>query len=112
MRNEGAAPASKGDIKELRTELKQEMATKGDLKEVRTELKQLGRTFAVELVKTNARIDRLDESFSAKLSQGVSKILKTTEDFMAQVQKVDRHQIITSWRVDELEKRVKTIEAR
>ena len=84
MTHGDAAPATKGDIKKL----------------------------AVEIVRTEARIDRLDESLTAKLTEGVGRILKTAEGFMVQVQKVDRHQIITGYRVDELEKRVRTLESR
>lgn len=85
-----------------------EPATKGLLK---AEIKGLRRDLVIELVKTNARLDELREDVSTKIKESTSRILKVVEDFAIGFQKVDRHQIITDYRVDELEKRVKSLES-
>ena len=82
MENQDALPATKGDITRL----------------------------AVEIVKNNARIDKLGDGLRAEMREGNSRILKTVEAFAVQTKMVDRHQIITDYRVAELEKRVKGLE--
>ncbi len=63
------------------------------------------------MVGANSRIDRQGESFSAQFSETLSEILKAVDGFMTQVGKTDSHRIITDYRVEELEKRIKIIEA-
>jgi hypothetical protein len=102
-------------------------ATKGDLRLVhegmRAELKSVEgrldqrigdvhRTLAIEIVKTHERIDRVESNLRGDFREFSSRILKTVEDFMTQVGKTDRAQIIADWRLSELEKRVATIESR
>ena len=110
----------KSEVGAVRTDLKSEIAAvraelKSEIAEVRTELKseirEVQRSLSIQIVNTNARIDRLGEKFSTQLSEGVSKIFNVVDGFMAQTQKLDREQVITRYRVDELEKRVKTLEA-
>lgn len=84
-------PATKADIKDL--------ATKADFK-----------SLAIEITRTNVRIDALEQRLTERMTAESSKILKVVEDFTVQTQKVDRDQIITRYRLDELENRVKTLE--
>jgi len=91
-------------------------ATKGELK---TEVGRLDkridivhRGLALEIVKTQDRIDRSEKNLRGEIRDSSSRIIKAVEDFMSQVGKVDRAQIIADWRLTELEKRVKTIESR
>lgn len=81
MQND-AAPATQGDIKKL----------------------------TIEIVKTHGRIEDLKDAMNARLDQMNFNIIGKLDGFMAQAMKVDRAEIITSYRVDELEKRVKTLE--
>jgi len=99
VKNQDDAPATKGDVKLVRDELKLAQA---DLK----------RSLAVETVKTNARIDRVVEELRGEMHAMGSSIIKKVDGFMAQTGKVDRAQIIADWRLTELEKRVNSIEAR
>ena len=104
MENQDALPATKGDLRQLEERLEERF-------EGRFEgLSAMGQRFAIELVKTNARIDKLGDSLRAEIREGNSKILKTVEEFAVQTKMVDRHQIITDYRVAELEKRVKGLE--
>jgi len=80
-----------------------EPATKGDLDQTR-------RLLAREIVKLDAKIDRVDEGLRAEMKAWGSRIVKTVEDYSGQVGKVDRAQIIADWRLRELEKRVGTLE--
>jgi hypothetical protein len=104
--NDDGAPATKGDLRELRTELHSEVDR------VDKRLSEVHRSLALEIVKTHERIDRSENSLRGDFREFSSRILKTVEDFMAQVGKTDRAQIIADWRLSELEKRVTTIESR
>jgi hypothetical protein len=75
-------------------------------------LSEVHRSLALEIVKTHERIDRVETNLREAIRQGSSRILKSVEDFMTQVGKTDRPQIIADWRLSELEKRVATIESR
>ena len=97
MDRNDAAPATKGDIKELRQEFK-------------TDIRETRRVLAGEIVKTGARMDTLVDGIRADITRSSSRILTAVEEFSSQAQKVDRDQIITNYRVDELEKRVKALE--
>ncbi|MBI5243501.1 MAG: hypothetical protein HY922_07425, partial [Elusimicrobia bacterium] len=44
-------------------------------------------------------------------TDGNRKVMKMVEDFAADAQKIDRRHLITSHRVDDLEKRVKVLES-
>lgn len=84
-----------------------EPATKGDLQLMKADLRKL---LSIEIAKTHVRIDRSMETLSAQMRENTSHILKVVGDSMAQSQKIDRDQVITNYRVDELDKRVKTLE--
>ncbi len=75
-------------------------------------MSEVHRSLALEIVKTHERIDRVETNLREAIRQGSSRILKSVEDFMTQVGKTDRPQIIADWRLSELEKRVATIESR
>lgn len=101
MRKNGA-PATKADLKRTEASLRQE---------IKSETKALDRKLSIEIINTHGRIDSLGNSLRTEIREGNSSILKAVDGFMSQVGKVDRHQIITDYRVDELDKRVKAIEA-
>lgn len=82
-----------------------------DMKEDAPALKSDIRRLAIEIVKTNARMDSGFGALSAEIRASHSMIVNRIDDYMGQVGKVDRAQIIADWRLGELEKRVKTLEA-
>lgn len=88
-----------------------EPATKGELNGIKAEMAEFRRIFSIELVRTNARIDQLRDDLTTQIKASTSTILKVVGDFAAQFQKVDRDQIITNYRVGELENRVKNLES-
>jgi hypothetical protein len=67
---------------------------------------------AIEIVKTHERIDRSESSLRSEIRETASRVIKTVEDFITQVGKTDRAQIIADWRISELEKRVCAIDPR
>ncbi len=78
---------------------------------LKSDIKDWSRFVAFEFGKINARIDRLEESLTVILDEGFAKILKPAEDFLARVHTVEhRDHIITQYRIDELEKRVRALE--
>ena len=111
-------------------------ATKADLHKVETSVQTLGtrvRTLetsvqtletsvqkldakidrvAKEVVRGHARADAAERRITDQIKNFRSDILKVVENFMGQVGKVDRRQIIVDHRIDRLEKRVDMIEAR
>ena len=86
-------------------------ATKADLEHFREDLTGTDRRLAAGIVRNHERIDRLEESLSSQLTQRTSEILKAVDGVAAQVGKIDRHQIITDYRFNELDKRVKSLES-
>lgn len=90
----------------------QNPATRGELQRVADDVKELRRGFALEIVKTNARIDKLGEDIRAEMRAMSSGLHKKIDGFMSQSGKVDRAQVIADWRLTELEKRVSAIEPR
>jgi hypothetical protein len=78
-------------------------ATKGEVRGVQ-------RTLALEIVKTNARMDAGFDAVRSEIRMSHSMIVNRIDEYMGQVGKVDRAQIIADWRLGELEKRVKTLE--
>lgn len=123
MQSQDAAPITKADLNNglhsLGQDLRSEMAGLGqDLRsemaefrnELKSEIASVRRELIIEIIKTNGRIDRLEQSLKDQMSAESSKILKAVEDFWTKCEKVDHNQIITRYRVDELERRVKTLE--
>lgn len=83
-----------------------------DAPATKRELKAVHRGLALEIVRTNARIDKLGEDMRGEMRAMGSAIIRKVDGFMAQTGKVDRAQIIADWRLTELEKRVNAIEPR
>jgi len=100
--NDEDAPATQRDL----------AGVKAEVERVDKRLSEVHRSLALEIVKTHERIDRVETNLREEIRQGSSRILKSVEDFMTQVGKTDRAQIIADWRLSELEKRVETIESR
>lgn len=81
-------------------------ATKGDLALLVSRY-----DLALAIDKTNHRLETLHELAMTKIDQGFSKMTALIDGFMAQTLKVDRRQIIMDYRMDKIEKRVKTLES-
>ena len=87
-------------------------ATKGGLKQVQGDLKSFRRAFALEIVKLHARIEKRDELVRGDLRAMSSRITKQIDGFMSDVGKIDRAQVISDWRLTQIEKRVDAIDSR
>jgi septin family protein len=107
--------ATKDDLKGFATkdDLKA-FATKDDLDVFATKDDLTGshRKLALEIVKTNGRIDQLREDICGEMRIMSSAFHKKIDRFMSGVGKVDRAQIIADWRMTQIEKRVGAIESR
>jgi hypothetical protein len=97
MKDSDEVAAMRSDIKLLLSTV----ATKDDF-----------RKLALEIVKTNGRIDQQGERVEASLRGMSSSFHKKVDAFMSEVGKVDRAQIIADWRIAQLEKRVGDVESR
>ena len=82
-------------------------ATKGDLRALalKADLVAFHRGLALEIVKTNARIDKQGEEIRTEMRTLHSDLVRKIDGFMSNVGKIDRAQIIADWRLTELEKR-------
>lgn len=98
----------KSDIAGVRTELKSDIADvrtelKSDIADVRTELKsdisrldkKIDRV-AVEVVKTNVRMDDMHQSLSRKIDDGNNRIMTTLDAFVKKVEADNRAIVIHS----------------
>jgi hypothetical protein len=74
-------------------------ATKGDFKKL-----------AVEIVKMRGYVDRRFDDLRAEMRAGNSRLLQAIDAFSGQVRKIDHHQVINDWRLDQIERRVKNLE--
>jgi hypothetical protein len=108
--NPDDAPATKGDLRALA--LKGDalfVAMKGDMLalkgELQGEFRALHRGLALEIVKTNARIDKQGDDVRSEMRSLHSDLVRKIDGFMSTVGKIDRAQIIADWRLTELEKR-------
>lgn len=120
MKNLDSAPATKGDIRVLaagltatREDIKRlEAATKEELKAFATkdEFREVKRDLALESARNAGRFIDFRDDINAAMAANTSKIIKTMDGFMAQFIKVDRAQVLTENRVNELDKRVKMLE--
>lgn len=81
-----------------------------DAPATRGQLTGVQRSLALEIVRTNARMDAGFGVISEQIRTSHSLIVNRIDGYMAEVGKVDRAQIIADWRLTELEKRVKTLE--
>ena len=106
--NPDDAPATKGDLRDLA--LRGDVLLKGGLLtlkgELQGEFRTLHRGLALEIVKTNARIDKQGEEIRTEMRTLHSDLVRKIDGFMSTVGKIDRAQIIADWRLTELEKRV------
>ena len=134
MENSEAAAATRYDLRLVKDELKGELKTvkddltnvkddlahvkedlthvKGEVTFVKNDLKAFKRTVALEFDKTNSRIEVFEQNIRGDIRAMESRLVKTFDGFVGGVGKVDRAQVISDWRLTELEKRVKTIESR
>ena len=114
--NPEEAPATKGDVKSLRGDMnavKGDVSVlKGDVNLMRGDITSLTRKFALEIVKTNARVEKLGDEIRGEIRAMHSDIVGKIDGFMSNVGKIDRAQIIADWRVTQLEGRVDKIETR
>ncbi|MEE8425335.1 MAG: hypothetical protein V3S11_05880 [Elusimicrobiota bacterium] len=78
----------------------------GRLDEVREDLRRV----AVDQAKTHGKMHDMEQRLTSRIDQGVSKVLDAVTSFAGQVQTVDRRQVITSRRVDDLERRMGSLE--
>lgn len=66
----------------------------------------------IAIRETQKRLDRLENNLRAEIRGCSERVLKVIEDRKSQAAKIDRVQIITDWRLSQLEKRVSVIEPR
>ncbi len=78
----------------------------GQLDEVREDVRRV----AVDQAKTHGKMHDMEQRLTSRIDQGVSKVLDAVTSFAGQVQTVDRRQVITSRRVDDLERRMGSLE--
>ncbi|MBI5243786.1 MAG: hypothetical protein HY922_08930 [Elusimicrobia bacterium] len=108
MPDNGNQPATKADVHAVRNELK---AVHGELKaEIQKVAADVSKV-AMELARTQGRMETMEDRLGCLISDGNRKVMKMVGDFAADAQKIDRRHLITSHRVDELEKRVKVLES-
>ena len=106
-------PATKADIRKLETTTradiqKLETTTRADILRLDTKIDRVIK----EVVRGHGRADAAEDRILDQIGGFRSDIMKVVEDFMGQVGKVDRRQIIVDHRIDRLEKRVDKIETR
>jgi hypothetical protein len=58
------------------------------------------------------RLGRFENDMRAEIRESADRIIKSIEDFKSRLEKTDPAQVITDWRLEQLEKRVATIESR
>ncbi len=109
MEDAAGAPATQAELNVMQNDLtllRTELRAGFEL--LLSEVKNTKHDLAMEIIKTNARIDGFQDQISAMSSTMLGRI----DGFMANVGKTDRAQVIADWRMTELEKRVAAIESR
>jgi hypothetical protein len=102
----------KGDVAALKMDMS---AVKGDvvtLKGEMSDVKGAVRRIALQAVETRTHMDSQFSALRQDMRDMSSRITNQIDGYMAQVGKIDRAQIISDWRVSQLEKRVDSIESR
>jgi predicted nuclease with TOPRIM domain len=79
---------------------------------IRADLKASEQRLALEIVRNHAKMEAMEDRILSAFTAARSESLKILETLQGQHQKVDRRQIIMDYRVDELEKRLKSLEER
>ena len=59
-------------------------AAKADVQAVRGELKAVQRSLVIEIVKTNARMDQMEERINSRMDAGFSRVLESIDQFAAE----------------------------
>ena len=103
MTSEWEQPATKGDLRSAVGQLRSE---------IRVEIASTRKDLAIEIVKTRAEVSGMGEKLAALITRIRSDLMRAVETAVFKAEKVDRDQIITHDRLDRLEGRVTTLEAR
>lgn len=120
-------PATKKDLAAVKNELKEDVAAVK--KELKEDISGLNQKFnildqkvgtldqkvnkvAAEVVRTQDQMRQMEDRLSKQITDMKYGVFKVVDDFMAKTEKVDRRHVITSHRVDELEKRVVVLESK
>ena len=75
--------------------LKTDIATlKSDVLSLKTEIKSVGRKLSIEIIKTHAKIDNLEERLAAKIDHSHSQLMKVMQDIAGQFQDQKRTNLV------------------
>ena len=100
----------KSDLAATKAELKADLAANETA--IRTELKETTRRLSKEIVATQTNAAKLKDELMHFMRRMQSNLLNQMDGFMTKTRKVDVDQVFLIHRMDKLEKRVGSLEAR
>ncbi|NNN05042.1 MAG: hypothetical protein HKL90_03995 [Elusimicrobia bacterium] len=111
------APATKADVvavkSELKSELKSEIAgVKAEISGVKSDLAASTRRLAHEIVKTNARIDRLSDDLRGEMRGLRGDVSKTMDVAVSRMETLWRESVLLPRVIDDHDRRISALEAR